>query len=180
MGRHQRGGGRRRATSRFKVIRVAVSVVDFCDSVIDYVAALLHPEAGFLLPLDPPSASAGISLRRMRLSWRKVVRMASIESLPEVPWTEHRIGVIVRGVRANHYIAARPSAPGIYDILLSRRMNPRGRCSLYKDASQTVLEQATDLGLVRWMPVGIHADAITSTHFRRATASTDTLTTLSM
>jgi hypothetical protein len=68
MGRHQRGDGRRRATSRFKVIRVAASVVDFCGSVIDYVAALLHPEAGFLLALDPPSASAGISLRRMCLA----------------------------------------------------------------------------------------------------------------
>lgn len=180
MGRHQRGDGRRRATSRFKVIRVAAGVVDLCDTVIEYIAALLHPEAGSLLPLDPPSTSSGISSRRMRLSWPKAVRMATMESLPKGPWTEHRIGVIVGGGRVNHYVAARPSSPGSYDILLSRRTNPRGHCSLYKDTSQAVLEEATDLRLVRWMPVGIHADAITSTHFRRATASTDSLTTLAM
>ncbi|MBM7781762.1 hypothetical protein JOD47_001930 [Arthrobacter tumbae] len=156
MGRHGRGDGRRRATSRFRVIRVAAGVVDLCDTVIDYVAALLHPEAGSVLPLDPPFASSGASSRRMRLSWRKALRVASIRSFPEGAWTEHHIGVIVGGARANHYVAARPSSPGSCDILLSRRMNRRGRCELYKDTSQAVLEEATDLSLVRWMPVGIH------------------------
>lgn len=180
MGRHERGDGRRRASSRFRVIRVAAGVIDFFDTVIDYVAVLLHPEAGSVLPLDPPFASSGASSRRMRVPWRKAVRVASTRSFPEGPWTEHRVGVVVGGARANHYVAARPSSPGFYDILLARRTNRGGHCSLYKDTSQAVIEEATDLGLVRWMPVGIHADAITRTHFRRATESTEPLTTLTM
>ena len=178
MGRHQRGDGRRRAVSRFKVIRMAADAVDLCDTAIEYVSALIHPEFGSFPPLDQPSSLSGISPRRMRLAWGKAIRMASIESLPKEPWPEHRIGMTVSGAKANHFVAARPSSPGPYDILLSSRINPRGHCSLYRDTAQAVLEQATDLGLVRWLPVGIHADAITSTHFRRATESTDTLTTL--
>lgn len=56
---------------------------NLCDSVIEYATALIHPEAGAILPLDPPSPTSGIGPRRMRLPWREAIRMASIESLPE-------------------------------------------------------------------------------------------------
>lgn len=175
--RHRRNGGRRRVESRFRVLRGLARILDAYDALISFVALVGSPESQTVLPLDFQSSSSSRA-SRLSVPWRKAKSLAKLDALPDEPWVEHRVGVIVQGPEIGRYIAARPSTAGIYDVLVSRKRSRKGLCVLYREVPRLTLEEATNRGNVRWLPVGIHADSITSAQFRRAHASPAPLTTL--
>jgi hypothetical protein len=175
--RHRRDAGRRRARSPLGALGVLARIVDLCDTAIALLTVVGSPDLQSFIPLDP-EPSFPSTIQRLRVSWRKAKRMATVDALPDAPWPEHRVGVILHGPKARHYLAARPSTAGTYDVLISQRRPRKGHCVLYRGEPPHVLTDATRQGTIRWLPVGIHADALTRDRFRRAVESPDPLTTL--
>jgi hypothetical protein len=175
--RHRRDTGRWRASSPFGVLSVLARIIDVCDTVIALLTVLGSPGPQPFIPLDF-EASEYSTLPRLRVPWRRAKRLATMDALPDAPWAEHRVGVILHGPKARHYLSARPSTADTYDVLISQNRPRKGHSVLYRRTPRHVLKEATGQGTLRWLPVGIHADAVTRARFRRSIESPDPLTTL--
>jgi hypothetical protein len=173
--RHRRDAGRRCASNPFGVLSVPARIVDVCDTVIALLTVLGSPDPQSFIPLGyGPSEYSPI--QRLRVPWRKAKRMATMDTLPNAPWAEHRVGVILHGPKTRNYLAARPSTADTYDVLISQKRPRKGHSVLYRGTPRHVLIEATGQGIIRWLPVGIHADAVTRARFWRAIESPDPLT----
>jgi hypothetical protein len=129
--RHRRDTGRRRGISPGGALGVLSRIVDVWDPVVALLTVLGSSDPQSFIPLDfePPQYS---TLPRLRVPWRKAKRLATMGALEDAPWPEHRVGVILRGPKARHYLAARPSTAATYDVLISQK--PPARAIVFSTA----------------------------------------------
>ncbi|MFJ5696601.1 hypothetical protein [Arthrobacter sp. NPDC093139] len=90
-------------------------------------------------------------------------------------WSEHRVGLIISGEQAGRYIAVQPSEHDGWDVMISRRRSSRGTSDAYQGTADPRLLSLLMEWDVRWLPVGIYADAVTQRFFRNAIVAEDGL-----
>jgi hypothetical protein len=98
------------------------------------------------------------------------MKLAVSEHLPSESseWSEHRVGLITNGPKAGRYIAVQPAEHDEWDLQVSRERSSQGISDAYQRIDEARLQTLFVEWDVRWLPVGIYADAVTQRFFRKA------------
>ncbi len=173
-GRHEHRSGRRSAPTRLRLGQILLALVEAASRL-------------FSGDWDSSSSSLGYSPDRLQMtsrskvpvSWGKSVKLAVSEPMASKPesneWSEHRVGLIISGPKAGSYTAVQPSEHDGWDVLISRKRSSRGTSDAYPGTAGSRLQTLLMEWDVRWLPVGIYADAVTQRFFRNAMAGEDDL-----
>jgi hypothetical protein len=140
-------------------------------TVVGLAGVLVNPAAPSFMPFGSDPIS--MPQRKLRVSWRRARKLATVTDFPKSPWSEHRVGVAVSGSWRHRYVAVRPAAGDAFDVFLASFWSLGGRCRVIHAVMGKTLEESSRRGDIRWLPVGIHADAITRHRFRSAYSSPD-------
>jgi hypothetical protein len=164
-GRREYRSGRRSAPPQLQIGQILLAFLEAAFRLLsgDW-------DSSSFSPTYSPGQPHAPSRRTVPVSWRKSMKLAVSEPLPSESheWSEHRVGLIITGRKAGRYIAVQPSEHDGWDLQISRRRSSQGIIDAYQRVDDTRLQTLFMEWDVRWLPVGIYADAVTLRFFRKA------------
>jgi hypothetical protein len=163
-GRREYRSGRRSGSPQLRIGQILLALLEAAFRLLsgDW-------DSSSFSPTYSPGQRHPASRRKVPVSWRKSVKLAVSEPLVSEAseWSGPRVGLITSGQKAGRYIAVQPAEHDGCDLQISREPS-RGISDAYQRIDDARLHTLLVEWNVRWLPVGIYADAVMQRFFRKA------------